>query len=92
MIGALSSFTLKANTDRYVLIAMLFIVYGHFLYFLFSSSLTLFSYDLMTIFSVMFGFLCFVFCVCVPIIDFKFVVTMRFISISILNCFKLLIS
>ena len=66
------------------------ILYYHFVHcrglafvglFIFPPSLILFSYDLMTIFNATFGFL-FLFCVCVSIIDFWFVVTMRFLYSS----------
>ena len=79
------------------------ILYYHFVHcrglafvglFIFPPSLILFSYDLMTIFNATFGFLV-LFCVCVSIIDFWFVVIMRFKSIvylSIQGCFNLLAS
>ena len=58
LIEAFSPFTFKVIIDRYVLIAILFIVFGSLCnYFLFLSSFVLFPCDFMTIFSVIFGFL-----------------------------------
>ena len=85
MIGAFSTFTFKVIIDKYVLIAILLIVvWVFFVVFLVSSSFALFLCDLMTIFSVMFGFLSLF--VCVSLIGFWFVVTMRIIYNILYMC------
>ena len=99
LIGTFTPFIFKVIIDMYVLIAILFIVSGHFcstflLFLPLLSSLVIWWLSLV---------LCLdssVFCVCVSITDFWFVVSMRFIYsnlyvcvyvIYIYNC-KLLIS
>ena len=58
LMGTFSPFTFNVIIDRYVLIAILLIVFGLFLLLLvFLSSFSLFPCDLMTIVSAMFEFL-----------------------------------
>ena len=61
-IGAFSPFTFKVILHVYTLIAILLISKRR--WFMFLSSFVLFSCGLMTVFSVMFGFL-FLFCLCI---------------------------
>ena len=76
LVGALKPFTCKMII-MYVLIGFCYLFWIYFCRsFFFPSSFVLFSCDLMTNFSFVFAFLCV--CVCVSIVDFQFVVTMRF--------------
>ena len=75
LIGELIPFVIL---DRFVHIAMLLIVYGLFCStFLFPSAFVLFPCDLLTLLRVIFGFF-YLLGVCVSIINFFFVITMRF--------------
>ena len=86
LTGAFSPFTFKVIIDRYVLTAILWLAFGLFLYFYFvlSSFFFLLPCDLMTIFSVNMN--SFLFCVCVSVIDFWLMVTMRFIYSNLCTC------
>ena len=87
-IGAFSLFTFKLIIDRYVLIAILLIVFWLFCSsYLFLSSFVLSSCALMTSFSVMFVFLSFVLqgilCVCVCVLAWSsFITTYEYRSLT----------